>query len=194
MIVPSDVKTPASGSEVESSPPFGQAEASTAGPPPYISSSPSVAPPAEKPLPVSPTQGIFVAPRDELALRPRTNFLYSKEEHHSIKGSWTIDPNVRIPRSLLIEVPEGEERKNLYLRSEHGHTSAKLALISDEPTKSVIDVSSGQGHVSLKIVSRFPGDGPRRLIGIEVTSPQPTFQPQSDLGPRARQRRHSAGL
>lgn len=188
MAVPSEARSSVSGvnvalGELESSAtPVEQQEemsGSNAGvePPPYVQASPSAstATPVEKPV-----EGVTAD--DEFALLQNSNYVYIKEHHKPIKGSWKIDPNVEVSASVPMELPEGEERANLYLRTEYGDISARLALISDGPTKSIIDVSSRHGAVDVKIVSLYfasTGSQTRLISACSVTSYQPKDQPQS---------------
>lgn len=96
-----------------------------------------------------------LTPQEPVALEPlRTNRIYVKDQNNSVKGSWTIDPDVKVPEALLAPIPDGETRENLYLRSHNGSVVAKIRLISDEPTtRSTVNGSSQNGSVTLKIVS-----------------------------------------
>ncbi|KAG8982915.1 hypothetical protein FRB94_007699 [Tulasnella sp. JGI-2019a] len=84
----------------------------------------------------------------------RVNHICIKEQTNSVKGEWTIDPNVRVPASLMAGMQEGEERVNLALHSKNGSVAGKIRLISDLPSKSFIYASSQNGSVTMKFPVR----------------------------------------
>jgi len=84
----------------------------------------------------------------------RANHIYIHEGNDSVRGSWTIDPNVQVPPAFLPELPPGQERNNLDLGSRNGVVEGKIRLISDQPTKSFLNATSSNGAVSIKILSR----------------------------------------
>lgn len=87
----------------------------------------------------------------------RVNYVYVSENNNSAKGSWTIDPNVRVPPRLLPTIPDGEERRNFYIFSRHNSVAASLRLISNElrPTRSTLYARSEYNSVKIQIVSLF---------------------------------------
>lgn len=101
-------------------------------------------------------------PLTKLNQKP-TNFLYVDETHHSIKGTYVIDPSLHIPEAYLHPLNPEEERKNLYLHSRDGSVDVDLWIVgrkSDsyqekqrhDPRPTKIHVSSRSGTVSVKVV------------------------------------------
>ncbi|KIM68135.1 hypothetical protein SCLCIDRAFT_106220 [Scleroderma citrinum Foug A] len=100
-------------------------------------------------------------PLTKLNQKP-TNFLYVDETHHSIKGTYVIDPSLHIPEAYLHPLNPEEERKNLYLHSRDGSVDVDLWIVgrkSDsyqekqrhDPRRTKIHVSSRSGTVSVKV-------------------------------------------
>lgn len=88
---------------------------------------------------------------------PRVNYVYISETNSSARGTWTIDPDVQVPASMLMKLPDGEEeRKNLYVFSQNGSATATVRLLSDGPSRSSLHVESRNGSVTVKIVSLQP--------------------------------------
>ncbi|KAG8864072.1 hypothetical protein FRB96_006945 [Tulasnella sp. 330] len=85
----------------------------------------------------------------------RVNHICIKEQSENIKGEWTIDPNVRVPSSLVSRIQPGEAGQNLVLESKNGSVAGKVRLISDKPSKSIIHASSHSGSVTMKFPQRF---------------------------------------
>lgn len=113
---------------------------------------------------------------------PPANFISLKEEHKSIKGSWTIDttlapppaflqpaatsfpsppPNPGFFQRLLAFVPEMMEKypgptPNLKLKSTHGKIDANVRVVrgSSESVPARIDVRTVHGKIRLNIVSK----------------------------------------
>jgi len=86
----------------------------------------------------------------------RSNFLHITLEHQPVQGTWTIDPTLRIPESLLphIKFKDGQRVDNLHLSSHHKAVEATLSLISDVPSKSYLYLKSEHAPVTVSIVSR----------------------------------------
>jgi len=98
----------------------------------------------------------YTPPSPAEDVSPRFNHIYIQQRNHAISGEWTIDPNVRVPESLLHNLPKGAERENLFLESHDYSVSIRLKLISDgpEPTRSTLRAASHDGTVTVKILSR----------------------------------------
>lgn len=119
-----------------------------------ISKSPlSVNAPDHEPPPYSTTPSINPGQDDAEPEARRVNRVYLDENHSSVKGSWTIDPNVQLPPSLQVPAPKGEEGTNFYVSSKHGNVTPSLRLISDQPTTSTLHARSEHGNLTVKIVS-----------------------------------------
>jgi len=84
----------------------------------------------------------------------RVNHLYIIEKNASVKGDWTVDPNFRIPPLLRPKPEEGERLENIHLESYNNSVNAKLALVSDTPTKSYLFVGSHNSSSTVNIVHR----------------------------------------
>lgn len=137
MIIPNDNKTFASESDMASQ--HGGAQST------FSEDQPE--PPAYSPSNAPTTQ----SESDPTAVR--VNYVYASERYKASKGSWTIDPNLRVPSSMLPKIPDGEERQNFYVHSVNGSVEATLRLISDQPTRSTLGGISEYGSVVVKIVS-----------------------------------------
>ncbi|KDQ59721.1 hypothetical protein JAAARDRAFT_56692 [Jaapia argillacea MUCL 33604] len=96
-----------------------------------------------------------------------TNFLYITRTNSSIKDSYVIDPNLRIPEAILPPLEEGEMRKNVKLGSTHNAIYADLWIVGSEaPTSSsntsslvkrtTIEVTSKNGYCSVKLHNSSP--------------------------------------
>jgi len=99
-----------------------------------------------------------------LTRHPRaTNYLYISEQYNSLKGSYTIDPSMSIPSSVLPKLEDDEtelDRKNLRLRTEHGSINADVLFVSPQssatpddvtPKRATLEASSEHGSVNVRL-------------------------------------------
>ena len=86
----------------------------------------------------------------------RGNHIYISTVNDSVKGQWTIDPNLIIPSSLLPAVADGERLDNCHLTCHNGSIKAELSLVSEKPTKSYLFAQTHNGTVELRVVSLWP--------------------------------------
>lgn len=110
MIVPVESKTVTSESVVSTTEHDGSItsqegdETSVVGPPPGYTASAVHA--------STSTSATAATEEGEDSPVPRVNLIYINDKDRNVCGAWTIDPNVRVPRQLLAELPAGDERVN----------------------------------------------------------------------------------
>lgn len=81
----------------------------------------------------------------------RVNHVYLSEQNSTIKGTWTLDPNVRIPPPFLPKLAPGQPLRTFNATSHNGSVNVYLNLSSDTPTKSDLFTSSHNGTVTVHI-------------------------------------------
>lgn len=65
------------------------------------------------------------------ALPPPTNFVRIYKRDGKIEGTWTIDPTLAVPESLLAPLPKGDVRRtNLHLEAQNGPVNAEVHLVT----------------------------------------------------------------
>jgi len=84
----------------------------------------------------------------------RVNHLYISDYDVAIKGTWHVDPNLRIPPPMLPKVKDGERMDNFHIETRDAITSVNLKLESDTPTKSYLYVKSRDRRITVNIISR----------------------------------------
>jgi len=118
------------------------------------------------------------APPGPSAVQPRMpnacNFLALFRPNDSIRGTYTIDPDMCIPASLLPPLGRGEsenDRKNLKLESCNGLIDVEIFLLGERAGNGVktsrrtsIDVKSSNGSVSVKLVRLAPFLSVRKVL------------------------------
>lgn len=125
--------------------PGSQLNARAASPPPYAPSD----------YTSSSSVPTFILP----SIQP-VNYISLNEVKHSARGTFVLDASLVIPSEYLPPLPEGElenNRSNLNVKSQNGHTSAEVFLLNRpiiEPRKKVIlTTTSSKGSVWNIIVS-----------------------------------------
>ncbi|KIK60380.1 hypothetical protein GYMLUDRAFT_261380 [Collybiopsis luxurians FD-317 M1] len=111
-------------------------------PPPYAPSDPSS---SSSVPPFAPPDGI----------QP-SNYVSLNQNHHSVEGTYLLDPSLEIPNEFLAPLPDGIEsedsRSNFYGSSNHGNVSAMLYLLNKPMHKSrnkvLLNTCSTHGTVS----------------------------------------------
>ncbi|THU88682.1 hypothetical protein K435DRAFT_866055 [Dendrothele bispora CBS 962.96] len=100
---------------------------------------------------------ISPGPLSPSSLKP-CNFVSVSRRAHSIKGSFKIDPSLRIPAAFLPALADGEtekERQNLRLESRSLNVQADIYLLSNQPVdgrqKVTLTLSSNHGSVGCKV-------------------------------------------
>ncbi|KAF7369283.1 hypothetical protein MVEN_00256100 [Mycena venus] len=87
-----------------------------------------------------------------------------------IKGSYTIDPRVRIPPALLPEATE--PRRNVYLETTSAPIDVDIFVVGDATSSKVdIQLESGYGYITARI--HAASSGPRSPIHITARSDGP---------------------
>ncbi|KAJ7713607.1 hypothetical protein B0H16DRAFT_1743212 [Mycena metata] len=104
-------------------------------------------PPAEQQL-APPTTPVTVKP---------TNFLFVKRDSGAIRGTYVIDPRIKIPRSMLPPLAAGETeatRQNLFLDTNSGSIDVDISVLGDTNTKRSVNMSlrcSDYGSITVKL-------------------------------------------
>ncbi|KAF5388663.1 hypothetical protein D9757_004809 [Collybiopsis confluens] len=113
-------------------------------PPPYAPSDPSSSFSGSSPVHPS-------------GLKP-SNYVSLNQNHHSVRGSYLLDPSLEIPQEFLVPLPDGqseERRSNLHASSEHGSVSTDIYLLDRPMAKSrkkiLLTTSSTHGSVTTSI-------------------------------------------
>ncbi|KAH8115110.1 hypothetical protein DFH11DRAFT_146740 [Phellopilus nigrolimitatus] len=125
-------------------------------PPPYAPSS-SETSPAE-------TSASGARPLPQTPNLPASNFSLIKRDNESIKGTYVVDPGLRIPDELVPSALDfdGEDgRKNLQLESKNGSISTVVWLVDsdsgeEQKRRALIDVKSQSGSISVKMNAITP--------------------------------------
>lgn len=110
---------------------------------------------------------------------PASNFVVIKRTNDGITGSYVIDTQLRVPKSVALWSPEGSETTNddglisgetphLYLESTHGSVHADIWLVrgrgsaeSGQEAKAIgddralINVKTGHSVINTRLVSNF---------------------------------------
>jgi len=115
-------------------------------PPPAYSNSQSDSQPLAKaaaPLPLIP------------AVKP-TNFLALSRGNNSIKGTYVIDPRIKIPQPMLPPLAADETeatRRNMYLHTSNGSIDVDLFVVGDGEYKQKVNISfkSSNGSISARL-------------------------------------------
>ncbi|KAF7289716.1 hypothetical protein MIND_01344800 [Mycena indigotica] len=116
--------------------------------------------PASPPPPLSPS----LAPPPPLDVRPTNHFSLSKPDGR-IRGSYVIDPSLKIPAQMLapLEKDETEKtRRNLSLHTHDGSIDANVWVLSDDGAdckcrgRVRVNVRTEDGNVGLRLHSTAP--------------------------------------
>lgn len=95
---------------------------------------------------------------------PHKRLFSRKHTSASIKGLYTLNPFLHVPRDLLSPVPEegAPQRKNLKFEVENGGIDTELILIGDPPADGMDDVRTtleltlrGQGHNTFPLKAKI---------------------------------------
>lgn len=70
----------------------------------------------------------------------------------SIKGTWVVDTDLKVPEALLAPSPSTGERNNLSLTSFNGPITADVAFLSQKPSRASILLDTKNGEISLNVV------------------------------------------
>jgi len=90
-----------------------------------------------------------------------TNYLSLNRENNPIKGTYTIDPFMSIPQSLLPALESETVRKNLKVYAKNGSVDVDITLLvnaeklsiddADRRNRATLDVGSHNGSVNVKL-------------------------------------------
>jgi len=126
-------------------------------PPTYTSTATPTSPTQPTSSKLSPTPGT-----PQLPVKP-SNYISISSRDASVKGTWVIDPSLKIPTSLLAPLLEGQtesDRRNLNVESKNGHVNADIFITpfdfsSDSKEvgrkRTTIYVKSSDGSVTAKL-------------------------------------------
>jgi hypothetical protein len=118
-------------------------------PPAYFNSrSQAVAGPSERELPPIPAVPDTVKP---------INLLSVSRPNGSIKGTYVIDPDIKIPQSLLPPLAADETeatRRNAYFHAKNGSIKVDIFIVGDADSKHPADIliDSSNGSIKTKLV------------------------------------------
>ena len=80
----------------------------------------------------------------------------------SIKGTWVVDTDLKVPEALLSPPPSTGERHHLSLTSFNGPIAADVAFLSGNPNRASILLDTKNGEISLNIVCAIHDPGVSR--------------------------------
>jgi len=70
----------------------------------------------------------------------------------SIKGTWVVDTDLKVPDALLSPPPSTGERHNLSLTSYNGAITADVVFQSGKSTRASILLDTKNGEINLNLV------------------------------------------
>ncbi|KAJ6571394.1 hypothetical protein B0H19DRAFT_988003 [Mycena capillaripes] len=146
-------------------------------PPAYFhSESQVVVSPAEVPPPPIPTTS-----------KP-TNFLSLSRGNESIKGTYVIDPRIKIPQFLLPPLAADETevtRRNVFLHTSNGSINVDFFVVGDGDSKQKVDIllKSSNGSVSAKLHASHTARPPVNLKAQSSNGAITLHIPRSFRGP-----------
>ncbi|KAJ7910879.1 hypothetical protein B0H13DRAFT_2328934 [Mycena leptocephala] len=119
---------------------------------PQNDSPPAYVPPESQAATTSEQQ--LAPPATPVTVKP-TNFLFVKREY-GIRGTYVIDPRIKIPQSMLPPLAAGETeatRQNVFLHSNHGDIDVDLFVLGDADTKWSLNMflECTKGSITAKI-------------------------------------------
>ncbi|KAJ7733644.1 hypothetical protein B0H16DRAFT_1732193 [Mycena metata] len=94
-------------------------------------------------------------PITPVTVRP-TNFLSVKWNTGDIRGTYVLDPRIKIPKSMLPPLAAGQTeatRQNLFLHTDHGSIDVDLFVLGDAHPKRSLDMSlkCKFGNITVKL-------------------------------------------
>lgn len=95
-------------------------------------------------------------------LPPASNFISIHKMNGSIKGTWVVDTDLKVPEALLSPPPSTGERHHLSLTSFNGPIAADVAFLSGNPNRASILLDTKNGEISLNIVCAIHDPGVSR--------------------------------
>ncbi|KAJ6575973.1 hypothetical protein DFH09DRAFT_1150137 [Mycena vulgaris] len=118
-----------------------------------------------------------------------TNFLSMSRTNDSIKGTYVIDPRIKIPASVLPTlVPKESEatRRNVFLHTKNGTINVDLFIVDDVDAKGnkvEMMLTSSNGTVTARIHAASSARTPFHLIAQSSNGDVTLYLPQSFRGP-----------
>ncbi|KAK7445478.1 hypothetical protein VKT23_014895 [Stygiomarasmius scandens] len=117
------------------------------------------------------------------------NFVSISRRAHSIKGSFKVDPSLRIPAAFLPALAEGEtekDRHNLRLVSKALNVQADIYILSTQPIdgrqKVVLSLNSNHGSIGCKLHRQEGSQPPVVLNAISQNGSVMVHIPRSFQG------------
>jgi len=113
-----------------------------------------VSPPADDDL-LPPSYTDVTSGQSPAPLPPASNFISIHRINGSIKGTWVVDTDLKVPAALLSPCPSTGERHNLSLTSLNGGITADVVLVSvsGKPDRASILLDTKNGGVNVNIIS-----------------------------------------
>ncbi|KAJ7579173.1 hypothetical protein C8J56DRAFT_338423 [Mycena floridula] len=113
-----------------------------------------------------------------------SNYVSVSRHFGSIKSSFTIDPSLRIPASLLPDLFPGEStHRNLHIETRHGPIRADISLLPS-PQRAVIWLKSWNGRVEASLNRQLGMPSPSFYLNASTLQGRIIIQiPRSFCGP-----------
>ncbi|KAJ7101378.1 hypothetical protein B0H15DRAFT_763582, partial [Mycena belliarum] len=95
-----------------------------------------------------------------------TNFLSLSRRNGSVKGTYVIDPRVKIPQAMLPPLADEADgvRRNVFLHTSNGSIDVDLFVVGDADVKGRVEMhlKSANGSVTARIHTGDPARAPIR--------------------------------
>src|SRR5258706_7630985 len=85
-------------------------------------------------------------------LPPASNFISIHKVNGSIKGTWVVDTDLKVPDALLAPPPSTAERHHLSLTSYNGPIAVDVAFLSGNSTRANILLDTKNGEINFNTV------------------------------------------
>jgi len=86
-------------------------------------------------------------------LPPASNLISIHKINGCIRGTWVVDTDLKVPKTLLSPPSSTGERHHLSLTSFNGAITADVALLSEKSDRASILLDTKNGGISLNIIS-----------------------------------------
>jgi len=126
------------------------------------------------------------------AMPKACNYLSLSRPNNAIRESYTVDPNMYIPRSLLSPLGRGEsesDRKNLKLESSNGAIDVEIFLLGQTPgggakssRRTTMNVKTLNGSINIRLNTPATSRDPFHLTAFTVNGSMTIRLPRSFHG------------
>lgn len=83
---------------------------------------------------------------------PASNFISIHQVNGSIKGTWVVDTDLKVPEALLAPPPSTGIRHNLSLTSFNGPITVDVAFLSGSSTRASVLLDTTNGEINFNTV------------------------------------------